>query len=199
MSLCDETLRAQRRKEGEKATALFEAAIEKEREAAEIASAKDDFEPTRSVLLRSAAALAIECGKYRTAEQLIAKGLSGDPPDEIARELRELFEVLLTRPKRGVTITSSIDELPKEERCTIEGTLGVANSKLKQKKIELKRDDGSWLSVVVPEKMMDDIVKPLWAERVQVIGIIRGKTFFLDRIRKVRRRNSHPSRDDDSA
>lgn len=53
---------------------------------------EDDLtaEPTRSVLHRSAATLAYDCGEYREAERLIAVGLAGNPPYEIAQELREL-------------------------------------------------------------------------------------------------------------
>lgn len=49
-------------------------------------------EPTRSVLLRSAATIAFNIGKIREAEQLIGMGLSGNPPFEIAEELRDLLE-----------------------------------------------------------------------------------------------------------
>lgn len=55
---------------------------------------KDDFkmEPTRSVLHRSAATLALECGEIREAERLISFALAGYPPFEIAEELRNLLE-----------------------------------------------------------------------------------------------------------
>ena len=49
-------------------------------------------EPTRSVLLRSAASLAIECGLWREAEKLAALGLAGNPPAGLADELRDLLE-----------------------------------------------------------------------------------------------------------
>lgn len=50
-----------------------------------------EFEPTRSVLHRSAAVLAIECGEIFEAEQLIEAGLDGNPPDEIVEELKDLM------------------------------------------------------------------------------------------------------------
>jgi hypothetical protein len=50
------------------------------------------LEPTRSVLFKSAAWLAFECGELREAERLACIGLSGNPPDEIADELREVIE-----------------------------------------------------------------------------------------------------------
>ena len=46
----------------------------------------------RSVLHRSAASLALNCEEYRLAEKLLAVGLAGDPPAEIADEMRDLME-----------------------------------------------------------------------------------------------------------
>ena len=71
---------------------LLGLAFDKERAAAELVAAQDALEPTRSILHRSAASLAIECGRLRDAEKLIAAALAGEPPDEIAEELRILFE-----------------------------------------------------------------------------------------------------------
>src|SRR5262249_12481203 len=67
-------------------------AFECERRAAEKAALDSVGEPTRSVLCRSAATLALDCGELREAERLIAVALSGDPPFEIAEELRDLLE-----------------------------------------------------------------------------------------------------------
>ena len=62
-----------------------------ERQAAEAALVIGK-EPTRSILLRSAATLALECKLAREAERLISIALSGEPPNEIAEELRDLLE-----------------------------------------------------------------------------------------------------------
>ncbi len=51
-----------------------------------------DLEPSRSVLYRSAASLALKCGQRRTAERHAALGLAGlNVPDEIAAELRQII------------------------------------------------------------------------------------------------------------
>jgi tetratricopeptide (TPR) repeat protein len=77
-------------------------AFDLERQAAGLTAADESLEPTRSVLHRSAASLALECGDYREAERLIAVALSGDPPDELAEELRDLLEqVYFDRPASG--------------------------------------------------------------------------------------------------
>lgn len=77
-----------------KAQPLLRKAFELERQAAELLFTEFDVEPTRSVLFRSAATLAQRCGEHREAERLIAMGLSGRPPEEIADELRDLLETV---------------------------------------------------------------------------------------------------------
>ncbi|MGH8003005.1 MAG: hypothetical protein ACREPR_27125 [Brasilonema sp.] len=70
---------------------FFNQAFEKELQAAQLIASDVEAEPTRSVLHRSAATLAIDCGQIYTAERLIAIALSGNPPQEIAEELKDLF------------------------------------------------------------------------------------------------------------
>ena len=79
---------------GEQAIALdyYQRALEKERLAANLAVDRQAPEPTRSILLKSAAHLATNCHQLRLAEQLISVALAGNPPDEIAEELRQMFE-----------------------------------------------------------------------------------------------------------
>jgi len=64
-----------------------------EKQAAEAMLPYLDVEPTRSIVLRSAASLALECKRDEEAERLACLGLSGKPPAEIRAELRD---VLLT-------------------------------------------------------------------------------------------------------
>jgi hypothetical protein len=83
---------------------LYEQAFDLEKQAALSLLDKEDIEPTRSVLFRSAAALAKKCHKYREAEKMIAHGLAGNPPDDIATELRLLFDDIKKQylPKKSV-------------------------------------------------------------------------------------------------
>ena len=71
---------------------LFRQAFTYERQAATLLADNVDFEPSRSVLHRSAAALALEYGEWRVAEQLICAALAGNPPEDIAEELRDLLQ-----------------------------------------------------------------------------------------------------------
>ncbi len=71
---------------------LYAQAFEYEQQAAMQFFDALDKEPTRSVLFRSAASLAIKCNQFSEAERLIEIGLSGNPPKMIATELKALQE-----------------------------------------------------------------------------------------------------------
>ena len=89
------------RREGKKTLAKenFRKALELETQSAETLKDKLEIEPSRSVLYRSAASMAMSCEEYRQAEKLIATALSGNPPEEIAEELRDLLEEVNLRKK----------------------------------------------------------------------------------------------------
>jgi hypothetical protein len=92
MEIADLALEARRRGDGEQAEAYFHEAFLYERQAAERVAPDLQAEPTRSVLHRSAASLAAQSGEFREAERLIAVALAGNPPEEIAEELRDLLQ-----------------------------------------------------------------------------------------------------------
>jgi hypothetical protein len=91
MELVDQAILARQQGDTEAVMALSKSAFTKERAAADLTANQLDLEPTRSVLHRSAAVLAIECTELREAEWLIGRALSGNPPDDIANELRDLL------------------------------------------------------------------------------------------------------------
>ncbi len=71
---------------------LFKKSLQAEREAAYQAKTQNVGEPTESVLFRSAASLACSLKDFREAERLICMGLAGNPPHDIASELRSLYD-----------------------------------------------------------------------------------------------------------
>ena len=88
---------------------LLRQALELEAEAADMVANDVTAEPTRSVLHRSAATLAVECGELSLAEKLIARALAGAPPSDIAAELKDLFIQINLRnylDRQGVTLTA---------------------------------------------------------------------------------------------
>jgi hypothetical protein len=90
MVLAEQAFAARRRDDQASATQLARRAFILEKQVAE----QSQTEPSRSVLHRSAATLALDCGEYREAERLIAAALAGDPPGPIANELREVLDAV---------------------------------------------------------------------------------------------------------
>jgi hypothetical protein len=82
------------RQQGDEVTALllFHKAYELESQAANALATELGAEPTRSILFRSAATLALDCSLITEAEKLICKALIGNPPEQVAEELRDLLE-----------------------------------------------------------------------------------------------------------
>lgn len=72
----------------------YEDAYVLEKEAAMAAIKLKMSEPAISILLKSAASLAMRCMLNREAERLISLALSGEPPMEIAEELRNMLETV---------------------------------------------------------------------------------------------------------
>jgi hypothetical protein len=91
MELVDQAVLARQHQATEQAMQLTKAAFLKEQAAANLVANQFELEPTRSVLHRSAAVLALECAELREAERLIGQALAGHPPQEIANELRDLL------------------------------------------------------------------------------------------------------------
>ena len=93
MEFADIAFFARKKGEVDRFLEYSQLAFESEKAAA-LMIESEESEPTRSVLHRSAAVLALDCGKYREAEKLIGRALSGNPPGVICQELRELYETV---------------------------------------------------------------------------------------------------------
>jgi hypothetical protein len=94
MEHMDDALIAQRRGNEQTAHAAFRQAFQFERAAELLLNLPDQPEPSRSVLLRSAASLARDAGECAEAVRLIRLALSGEPPAEIADDLQTLLAEL---------------------------------------------------------------------------------------------------------
>ena len=124
MELADKADLLKREGDTDGAFSLYKQALQEEREAALLAHKEAIGEPTESVLFRSAASLAYSIKEYREAERLICMGLAGNPPAEIADELRSLYDTVnLEKSLDMMTIDSQEVEhekvtitLPSKER-----------------------------------------------------------------------------------
>jgi hypothetical protein len=92
MDIAEEAFLNQKRGDREIAEKLFHEALHLEQQAAYMLTLNPENEPSRSILFRSAASLAYNGLDFETAERLLAQGLAGFPPPEIADELRDLFD-----------------------------------------------------------------------------------------------------------
>ena len=128
MALVDLADEAKRSGHPDKCLALSKEAFDLEAAAAWKLAGEITLEPSRSVLFRSAATLAMDVGETRAAEKLIAAALAGNPPSEIADELRDLLEDVYFHRHlqvRGVTLA------PGDFQMTLEGNavgFGIARS-----------------------------------------------------------------------
>lgn len=91
MRFTDRAIDARRQGDAVAAKVLFRKAYWSERRAAEAFADRLDFEPTRSILYRSAAVLAADSGYPEEAERLCRVALAGSPPACVAAELRDLL------------------------------------------------------------------------------------------------------------
>lgn len=110
MDLAEAALVARLKGDQEQALALCQQAYDQERQAAALLLATPTPEPTRSIILRSAAFLAAQCGDTQAAERLAASALAGQPPPDVADDLRDLFEQLQFDRHlslRGLSLSSS--------------------------------------------------------------------------------------------
>lgn len=100
MRLADEAFYAKRSEEFDVAQSKYIEAFEYESAAAMLLVNEYSEEPSRSVFFRSAACLLLNLPypsdeHLRQAERMVAFGLSGNPPEEIAEELREAWRELM--------------------------------------------------------------------------------------------------------
>ena len=155
MEFADEALLAKMEGDAKASTALFEKAFELEREAA-VSVGEDRHESgSKYILIRSAASLAFNCGKYQEARTLIESGLASNPPDFIVKELQELEELVSQATSEKVSQVEVI------------GVIIYANadeSEIRLQDIESKE----LINITVPRHLINEIVNSYWADVVQV-------------------------------
>ena len=86
----DRAIRERARGDTDSSLGYFERALEFELAAIAELDASDGL--LWSILHRSAGSLALDCRRFRQAEQIAARALAGEPDPEIAEELRDLLE-----------------------------------------------------------------------------------------------------------
>ena len=100
MGLADEGFYAKRSGDLQTAQEKYQLAFDYEKAAASFLMFEFQMEPTRSVYFRSAASLVLQMPEpnesyLREAERLVAFGLCGNPPVEVAEELRDTWRQIM--------------------------------------------------------------------------------------------------------
>jgi hypothetical protein len=165
---------------------LFELAFEAEKQAALSLWSDFENEPTRSILFRSAANLAMDCKKYSEAQKMIHLGLAGNPCKEIVDELTELYELAHQALILTEIPAASVRPVSKHPKSVhyfwLKGTLTVADAR--QHKITIVLDDNKTAKVNVP-KDLGEIVRNYWNEYVNAYILKQGKILTLVEIDKI--------------
>jgi hypothetical protein len=156
---------------------LFSDAFDLERQAA--LDLRNDLakEPTRSVLFRSAASLAMNCGRFEEGEEMIALGLAGNPPREIAEELIDVS-------KKIKELKHKLDN--NNGYVTLIGILKIADSEKKYIKIVPTNGSKSFNHKINVTNDLTNVVK-LFFDEVVSVGVLKkdNKTYELKAINKA--------------
>jgi tetratricopeptide (TPR) repeat protein len=182
MYVAEEAIRYNLSGQQEEAQQRFLDAFELERQAA-LAVAESE-EPTRSVLLRSAATLAMHAGQFREAEKMISTALAGDPPLEILDELRDLYIQLNEKQATGAAVSEEEEQLQPIE---LTGKLTYADAD--HKNIQISDADGIRFPYLIRvTKGFDELVRSYWKKGIRIRGLRRpdSNRIFLIEIRKAK-------------
>jgi hypothetical protein len=115
MTSYEESCAARRSGDEEGAITKLRHALSLEMRAAEMLGDKRDHEPSRSVLFRSSASLALQMNDPKLAQKLVLKALDGFPPREIADELGEIMDeaiAIATNRENHLRIISNTKDEP---------------------------------------------------------------------------------------
>lgn len=173
MEIADEAFMARRNGESDHAKNLFEQAFLLEFEIAQ----QTTTEPSRSVLLRSAATLALHADLYREAERVAAMGLAGNPHPEIADELRAVLE----KSNLHRQLATQPSDLFNRQNVSLEGQFLYADT-IKNNTIKILDDAGKKHTITVSDIIAEDVVRIYFGKKVIIHAIRNQKQLLLQDI-----------------
>jgi len=177
MDLADRADMEKRRGNVDTARQFYGQAFKLEQAAATALATRYQDEPSRSILYRSAASLAMDIQQFNEAERLIAAALSGFPPPDIAEELRDLLEQIHLQLRAATDSTEESGEIN-----TFTGELRSADSSTSTSRLQLVKDGLKSPPIIVAAGLLNDIVRPMWEDTVEVTAQRRknGKFYLVD-------------------
>jgi hypothetical protein len=184
MNYAQEAIVADAKVDKAAAFTFYEHAFALEKEAANLFILSFEKEPTRSVLFRSAASLAMNCKQYDEAKRMIHFGLAGNAPEEIVEELLQLSKQI-DKSLRLMKVPQRVSEKAKKlkpQPFWMNGTLKSADAQTR--KMILVSEDSQSSVVFVPQGL-SAIVRDYWEQKMSVCIVKQGKQFTLVEMEKI--------------
>ena len=165
MFFAQDALVAKHKGEKDNAQSLYQKAFDIERGVA-MSFVNSDNEPMRSVMFRSAASLALNCGLDREAEIMVSYGLIGTPPTDVHQELLQLLD--------DVKQQRQLKE--QDNTITLIGYLKVANAGTNK----IRLVNGSENKDINVAHGMSDMVRAFFDNKVRaVVRKLQGNHYEL--------------------
>lgn len=174
MDFAQEALLMQRRGHQDAAQWLHEIAFNLEKKAA-LEASKNNFgdELFRSILFRSAATLAADCGFWSETWMLSVQGLNEAPPPNLAKELEDLKH----------KASQNLNPKGSQKSITVEGIIAKVDLKIGELEVNDPAQNDSY-TVLAPADRINEIVAAFWAKKVIIEGQAGQQgVIFLDNIR----------------
>jgi hypothetical protein len=150
MQIADRAIEARRENRWDDAHSLFRQACRLESQAAMALAEDMEAEPTRSVLLRSAATLALNGELHGYAAYLAARGLEGTPPAEIREELRDLLGSIRPEVLFDTAFALGVENGDRLERFrSASSDLGSTLDTIRRTLAEMDLADGKFSSFLI--------------------------------------------------
>jgi hypothetical protein len=165
MFFAQDALVATQHKETGKAFMLNQKAFDLERQVA-LSLVDSQNEPFRSIIMHSAACLALDIKQYREAEIFISYGLLGTPPDDIHQELLESLDLI--KQQRHLT--------NKNDTITFIGYLQSANTRTNK----IRLVNGTENKDITVNFGLADMVRTFFDNKVRaIVRKTRGNQYEL--------------------
>ena len=123
MAYVDNAFSARKRGDEDEAQRLFEQAFASEIAAIDALEERERVQPMHSVLYRSAATMALDCGLLHEAKTLAYKGLALEPYAEIEEELLDVVEQATAQRHLEVR---GVELAPEDVQLSLAGPVGCA-------------------------------------------------------------------------
>lgn len=175
IEFADEGLLAKKRGESDVAQSFFQKAFLLEKEAALATIPNKENQLFHSILYRSAATLALDCGNIWEAEFLVNTALTHKISAGIKEQLIDLRKKIIARKKYFISQTDI-------ELIGIIIGADTPNSEIKL----LDNKDNLFYKIFVPQNQIHQIVQSFWAKQVLISGKKDKRGIvFLEQIKQV--------------